>query len=122
MSDFLNAELSNDFATAFGDALNAYLVNAGLRQQDLVELLGLDKKNGKARISSYCRNKKRVKPDAEILYLACSKLPRFSFSYRGYRVSAATLNGHGAESSDVPDRQLTFEFERQFKLTGEQGT
>lgn len=111
-----------DFATAFGDALNGYLVAEDLRQSDLVRLLGLDTRTGKARISSYCRRGKRVKPDAEMLYLACSKLPRFSFSYRGYRISAATLSGNGARSSQRSSEQLTFGFERQFKLTDHGGT
>ncbi len=121
MSDTPDAGTSEDFASEFGKALNGYLRATGRQQSDLVDLLGLDKKIGKGRISSYCRDRSPVKPNAEILYLACSKLPGFSFEYKGYRISAATLNGNGAKPSP-PAEQDSFDFERQFNLTGKQGT
>lgn len=121
MHDIVEADSPKDFATAFGDALNGYVRDRNLQQNDLVDLLGLDKKEGKSRVSTYCRDGKRVKPDAEMLWLACSKLPGFSFAYRGYRISAATLNGHGKKPSRTPVEQLIFKFQRQFNLTNEQG-
>ena len=122
MAVLVNADSPEDFANAFGNALTRYVRDRGMQQNDLVELLGLDKKIGKARISTYCRDGKRVKPDAEILCLACSKLPGFSFVYRGYRISAATLNGNGTKPPEKPAEQLSLGFERQFNLKGKQGT
>jgi len=123
MADILDADRNEDFADAFGDALNNYILDRGMNQSDLVELLGMDKKIGKSRISTYCRDGRRVKPDAEFFWLACSRLPDFSFVYKGYRVSAATLNGKGAKVPKTKSaEQLTFEFDRQFNLAGKQGT
>lgn len=121
MATIVNAESPEGFASAFGNALNQFLLVRGMKQSDLVELFGLDKKKGKARISSYCRQGKRPKPDAEILYLACSKLSGFYFDYKDYRISAATLNGKRTKPSE-PAEQFPLEFERQFDLTGKQGT
>jgi len=122
MDAIADTHSQEDFANAFGNALTGYVRERGMQRNDLVELLGLDKKIGKARISTYCREGKRVKPDAEILCLACSRLPGFSFVYRGYRISAATLNGNGTKPPDRPAEQLTLGFESQFSLTGKQGT
>ena len=123
MADIVNADPPEDFASAFGDALNDYILGRSMNQNDLVELLGMDKKAGKSRISTYCRDGRRVTPDAEFFWLACSKLPGFSFVYKGYRVSAATLNGKRAKTPKPrPAEQLTFEFEREFNLTDKQGT
>ena len=122
MTDPGNADSSDDFASAFGNALNRFLLDTSMRQSDVVLRLGLDKKKGKARISSYCSERKRPKPDAEILYLACSRLPGFYFDYKGYRISAATLNGGRTKPYERPAEQLTLGFDRQFKLTGNQGT
>lgn len=123
MPDFANANRPEDFAIAFGDALNDYVRSKGINQNDLVALLGIDKKSGRSRISTYCREGKRVKPDAEFLWLACSKLPGFSFAYRGYRVSAAMLNGRGTKPIELKSaEQLTFEFHREFSLARKQGS
>jgi transcriptional regulator with XRE-family HTH domain len=122
MADLVNADSPEGFADAFGNALNQFLRDRGMRQSDVVEQLGLDKKTGRARISSYCSAGKRPKPDAEILYLVCSKLPGFYFDYKGYRISAATLNGNGAKPLGKATEQLTLAFDRQFNLTDEQGS
>ncbi len=125
MANPAEADPPEDFATAFGDALNEFLLASGMRQVDLVELFGWQKKTGKSRINSYCRGSKqgrRVSPDAEILCLACTKLPGFSFIYRGHRISAETLSGNGRKPLKPPAEQLTFEFSRQFNLTRKQGT
>jgi hypothetical protein len=122
MAHVANAGTPEDFADAFGNALNSYVQNSGIQQNDLVDLLGLDKKIGKSRISTYCREGRRVKPDGEMLWLALSKLPGFHFDYRGHRISAAMVNGNGAKPVQKLAEQLTFEFERQFKLTDKQGT
>ncbi len=117
-----NSSQTEDFATAFGDALVEYLENKGLTQSEAVKRLGLGKA-GKARISTYCRRfpaKTPAKPDAEILYLLCVKLG-FSFEFRGYRISAATLADVPVQALPDAAKQLTFEFDRQFKLTNEAG-
>lgn len=122
MPAIVDTDAPEDFASAFGDALAGYVRDRNMKQNDLVELLGLDAKIGKARISTYCKGGKRVKPNAEILCLACSRLPGFSFIYRGYRISAATVGGNGTKPPEVPAEQLTLGFERQFNLTGKLGT
>lgn len=114
------ADDSQDFAEAFGRALSAFLKSRGLKQTEAVDQLGLDRV-AKGRISSYCHRGKRPKPNAEILYLLCTKLD-FEFEYRGYKISATTLNGKGAKPVQPPNEQLTFEFNRQFNLTTPGGT
>jgi transcriptional regulator with XRE-family HTH domain len=129
MADSVPAQPSQNFARAFGDALKRFLDHEGISQSEAARRLGIEaaekgKRKGGARISSYCRDNRagtRPKPDAEILYLACTKLAGFSFVYNGYRISAATLNGNGTKPSK-PAEQLSFDFERQFNLTGKQGT
>lgn len=111
---------SRDFAQAFGDALLLFLDQNGMKQTDLADRLGLDKA-GKARINTYCHKGERHKPNAEILYLLCTKLD-FAFEYRGYKISATSLNGNGAKRLQAPSEQLTFEFSRQFNLTTPGGT
>lgn len=116
-----------DFAHAFGDALNAFLNNIGMGQSEAARLFELEDKHGKAnraRLHSYCHDSsggRRPRPDAEILYLACTKLPGFYFDYRGYRISAATLDRDGSKRSGEPAKQLTFHFDRQFNLTEKTG-
>jgi transcriptional regulator with XRE-family HTH domain len=117
-----NVEHEADFATAFGNALKQYLQDKGLTQSEAARKLGLGK-GGRARLSTYCRatiRKKPAKPDAEILYLLCVKLG-FSFEYRGYKISAATIRGLPVPALEDAAKQLSFEFDRQFKLTNEAG-
>lgn len=112
---------SGDFAQAFGDALLLFLEQKEMNQADVAEKLGLDK-GGKQRINTYCRDRKRRKPNAELLYLLCTKLG-FAFEYQGYKISAATLNGNGTKSvQPSTSEQLKFEFNRQFNLTTPGGT
>src|SRR6266852_7859416 len=130
MAAVANAGSQQDFARAFGNALSKFLEDRGISQSEAARQLGIEtseegKRKGGARISSYCRDSKqgtRPKPDAEIFYLACSKLPGFYFDYKGYRISAATLNGNGAKPADKPAEQFTLGFERQFTLTNKLGT
>jgi len=118
-----------DFAHAFGDALKHFLDVRGIGLSEAARRLGIEtdvegKRKGGSRISRYCRDNKdgeRPTPDAEILYLACTKLEGFSFVYNGYRISAATLNGSGPKPPQ-PTEQISFDFEHQFDLTGKQGT
>ncbi len=51
-----------------------------------------------------------------MLYLLCVKLG-FGFEYKGYKISAATLNGNGAKPIDRPAEQLLIQFDGQFNLT-----
>ena len=128
MANIADAGSQPDFARALGNALNQFLEGKGIRQSDAARTFGLEDKRGKpnkARLNSYChdsRTGKRPKPDAEILYLACTKLPGFYFDYKGYRISAATLNGSGPKRSEKPLEQLTLHFDRQFNLTEQAGT
>jgi hypothetical protein len=80
-------------------------------------------KGGKSRINTYCHDSpkgKRPKPSAEVLYLACAILD-FSFEYKGYRISAATLNG-GPKTAAKESEQLPLGFDGQFDLTDDKGT
>ena len=111
-----------DFAHAFGDALKRFLQDNGLGQNDAARELGLQNRGG-ARLNAYLHDRPdgtRPKPEAEILYLLCTKLG-FSFEYNGYKISAASLNGHGKKPSTEPAQQRTLTFERQFNLSDEKG-
>jgi hypothetical protein len=56
-----------------------------------------------------------------MLYLLCVNLG-FAFEYKGYKISAATLNGSGKKSTEKPAEQLLIEFDGQFNLTDQTGT
>jgi transcriptional regulator with XRE-family HTH domain len=115
---------SQDFARAFGDALSQFLEKSRITQAEAARRLGLAREKGKARLNTYCHDStkgKRAKPNAEILYLACAELG-FAFEYKGYKISAATLNGSGAKPTEKPDEQLQIEFDGQFNLTDQTGT
>lgn len=115
---------SAEFARAFGDALCGWLHGRGLDQSDAARILGLGR-SGEARISTYCHDSpqgKRSQPDLEFLCLACTRLDGFEFEYRGFRISAATLNGNGAKPTQEQPEQLPMDYEGQFDLTGGRGT
>jgi hypothetical protein len=127
MANISTPDPPKDFAHAFGDALHDFLRETQMGQSEAARLLGIEgeKRKGGARINTYCRDSKdgkRTKPDAEILFLACTKLPGFSFVYNGHRINAETLNGNGSKPSKKAAEQLTFGFEHQFNLTSRQGT
>lgn len=114
---------SQDFARAFGDALNRFLEDKGITQSDAAKQLGLGEE-GNARLSTYCHDSpkgKRPTPNAEMLYLLCAKFG-FDFEYNGYRISAATLNGRGIKVTHKQPEQLLIRFDGQFNLTDEKGT
>jgi transcriptional regulator with XRE-family HTH domain len=120
----VDAANPQDFARAFGDALSKFLQAKGITQAEAARQLGLAREKGKARLNTYChdsRKGKRAKPDAEILYLVCAELG-FAFEYRGYKISAATLNGNGTKPAEKPSEQLQIEFDGQFYLTDKTGT
>lgn len=114
------AEDSQDFAQAFGDALLKFLTDRGLTQVDAVKRLQLGKQ-GKARLNSYFREGKRPVPNAEVLYRVCARLG-FEFEYRGFKISAETLNGSRRLPIEKPAEQLPLEFSGQFDLTDQKGT
>ncbi len=111
-----------DFAHAFGNALRQFLEKKGMGQNDAARELGLPERGG-ARINSYLHDRAdgtRPKPEAEILYLLCTKLG-FSFEYNGYKISATSLNGRAKKPLATAAEQLTFRFDRQFNLTEDVG-
>jgi transcriptional regulator with XRE-family HTH domain len=113
---------SEEFARAFGDALDRFLRTRGLNQSDAAKALGLGDE-GKARLNTYCHDSPkgiRRKPNAEMLYLLCVNLG-FAFEYKGYKIGAATLNGNGRKSHERPAEQLLIEFDGQFNLTDQTG-
>ncbi len=113
---------SQDFARAFGDALSKFLREKGLTQSEAAKRLELGK-GGKARINAYCHDRKgrRPTPHAEVLYRVCSKLG-FEFDYKGFKISAETLNGNHAGPVELPAEQIPLEFSGQFDLTDQKGT
>lgn len=114
---------TEDFARAFGDALDQFLRRKGLNQSDAAKVLGLGDE-GKARLNTYCHDSPRGirrKPNAEMLYLLCVNLG-FAFEYKGYKITAATLNGSARKSIEKPAEQLHIEFDGQFNLTDQTGT
>lgn len=121
-------EANRDFAREFGDALSQFLRAAGMGPTAAAKLFELIDKRGKpnrALVDSYCHDTRmgtRPKPNAEILYLACTKLKGFYFDYKGYRISAETLNGHRDGKKLNQQSQLEFDFQRQFILTGNTGS
>ena len=113
----------DDFSRAFGTALDQFLRKKGMNQSDAAKALGLGDR-GKSRLNTYCHDSPkgvRRKPNAEMLYLLCVNLG-FAFEYRGYKISAAMLNGNGRKSPERPAEQLLIEFEGQFNLTDQIGT
>jgi transcriptional regulator with XRE-family HTH domain len=114
---------SLDFARAFGDALSQFLQANRITQAEAARRLGLAPGKGKARINTYCHDStkgKRAKPDAEILYRVCAELG-FAFEYRGFKISAAMLNGNGTKPREKPIEQFQIEFDGQFNLTETDG-
>jgi transcriptional regulator with XRE-family HTH domain len=114
---------SEDFARAFGNALGQFLRERGMTQSAAAKALGLGDE-GKARINTYCHDSpkgNRRKPNAEMLYLLCANLG-FGFEYKGYKISAATLNGSGRKSAERSAEQLLIQFDGQFNLTDQTGT
>jgi len=122
MADTTAADPQQEFARAFGDALRQYFDSLGKGSTEAATLLGLEERNGKNRLNTYFRDTptgRRTEPSAQILYLACTKLPRFNFEYAGYRISAVKVKGRRGrkESSD----QIPFTFDRQFDLAMDAG-
>jgi len=103
MAGVSSSDSPKDFAHAFGEALSDFLMANHIGQSEAARLLGIEAKEGErrkggARIYSYChdsRDGRRPKPDAEILYLALTKLPGFTFEYKGHRISAEMLGDNG---------------------------
>lgn len=117
-------EQSQDFARAFGDALFKFLQEKGLTHTEVSNLLKLGER-GNARLYSYFHDSRkgtRPVPAAEILYLVCTELG-FEFEYKGYRITAGSLNGNGTRPVvEKPAEQLPLEFNAQFNLTDNKGT
>jgi len=124
MSTSANGDSGNAFAQAFGNALRNFLEEKGLTQVDAAARLGLrDKKTGKpskSRLNSYLGDLPPV-PRAEVLYLACTRLDGFRFSYNGYRISAESVGGNGTRPTQKAAEQLPLQFDRQFNLTDKRG-
>src|SRR5579864_7183607 len=113
---------SGQFARAFGEALSRFLEGKSMSLTDAAREIGLGQE-GKARISAYCHESskgKRPKPNAELLYLLCSKLG-FGFEYQGYKVTAKAMNGARPKPSAEPIEQLRIAFDGQLNLTSQEG-
>src|SRR5579864_1411484 len=114
---------SGQFARAFGEALSRFLEGKSMSLTDAAREIGLGQE-GKARISAYCHDSlkgTRPKPNAELLYLLCSKLG-FGFEYQGYKITAETLNGAHPKPAEKAVEQLRIVFESQFNLTDRKGS
>ena len=119
-----NGDSGTGFARAFGSALRDFINEKGITQVDVAKLLGLkDKKTGtpsKSRLNSYLQDSPPM-PEAQVLYLACTKLDGFRFEYNGYRLNAETLRRNASVLQVKPAEQMAFRFNRQFNLTDKNG-
>lgn len=106
---------SEEFARAFGEALDKFLGDQHLTQTEAAKRLGYGEM-GKARLSTYCRKGKRANPKAEVLYQLCTELG-FEFEYKGYKITAASLNGHRPRVPEKVPEQLLLQFSGQIDLT-----
>lgn len=112
----------SEFARVFGEELSRFLDGRNMSLADAARKIGLGPE-GKARISAYCHESskgKRPKPNAELLYLLCSKLG-FGFEYQGYKVTAEAMNGARPKLSAEPIDQLRIAFDGQLNLTSQEG-
>ena len=105
-----------DFRLAFRNALQKFLIDKGLTQAGLARDLGITKQ----RLNAYFREENPARPEIEVLYFLCVKLG-FSFEYRGYTISAATLEGIPVPAPATVEQQIPIDFDGQFKLTNEAG-
>lgn len=112
----MNENQLEDFRLAFRRALLDFLADKGLTQAEAARHIGISKQ----RFNGYCREKKPAHPEAEVLYFLCAKWG-FSFEYRGYTISAATLEGVPVPAPASVPQQMAIDFERQFKLTNQAG-
>jgi transcriptional regulator with XRE-family HTH domain len=114
-------ENSSTFAQAFGAALGNFLQRRQMSFAEAARQIGLGPE-GKARISAYCHDthSKRPKPNAELLYLLCSRLG-FGFEYRGFKITAQELNGYRPKPPDQQFEQLSIAFDGQLNLTQTDG-
>jgi transcriptional regulator with XRE-family HTH domain len=119
-----NGDSGEGFARAFGRALRNFLDSTGMTQVQAVKLLGLkDKKSGKpskSRLNTYLTDSPPM-PDAQVLYLACTKLKGFNFEHNGHRMNFQMVRRKGQPLPEKPPEQMAFRFNRQFKLTDNKG-
>jgi hypothetical protein len=124
MADNDNSDSGEGFARAFGRALRNFLDTTGMTQVEAVKLLGLkDKKSGKpskSRLNTYLTDSPPM-PDAQVLYLACTKLKGFNFEHDGHRMNFQIVRRKGQPSGEKSPEQMAFRFNRQFNLTDKKG-
>ena len=105
-----------DFAHAFGEALNSYLKTNGISEADACRRMRIER----ATLNTYTHglsDGKRRRPTAEVLAKAC--ILGFEFEYGGYQIVALK---DGERSLAAEGRQLHLEFTRELDLTGNGGT
>lgn len=106
------------FARALRDSLAKFIEDHEDTKYRVAKAIGVDTR----RLYSYFKESPQTGrpriPSAEVLYLLCTELG-FSFDYRGFRISAETLDG--VKAVHPTERQLSFEFDREFYLTNTQG-
>jgi hypothetical protein len=123
MADVADTDSQQEFARAFGDALGRFL-DSRMGQSEAAKLLGLNGKDGKprrSRLNSYFRDSaggRRTEASAQVLYLACAKLPGFYFDYGGYRLRAVKV---GKKQREKTNGQMAFSLHRQFELAKDAG-
>lgn len=112
----MNENEFDDFRLAFRKAVREFLTEKGLTQVKVARGIGITKQ----RFNSYCRKKEPAHPEAEVLCFLCVNYG-FSFEYRGYKISAATLEGVPVPAPASVAQQIPIDFEGQFKLTDQNG-
>jgi hypothetical protein len=109
---------SDDFARAFGDALQRFLQENRIPVTRAAEQLGVKRET----LYTYWKDDKdgkRKKPRIELLFLACVELD-FAFEYNGYRINAEALATPRAVRAPKGE-QLSLNFSREFNLTEDDG-
>ncbi|HKT26322.1 MAG TPA: hypothetical protein VJR04_17060 [Terriglobales bacterium] len=112
------------FAREFGQQLEKFLEDRLIRPAEAAERMGTYKQKLNGYINDQKRLTKerkivmvRVKPESDLLFLACAKLG-FIFEYGGYRIRAEKSDGTAVPQAEP--RQLSFSFTGKFNLTDEQ--
>ncbi len=124
MSRAADTGMQADFAREFGEQLEKFLQNRLIKPSEAAERMGTYKQKLNGYINDQKRRTKeqkvvmvRVKPESDLLFLACAKLG-FVFEYGGYRIRAEKSDGTPVPG--IEPRQLSFSFTGKFNLTDEE--
>jgi transcriptional regulator with XRE-family HTH domain len=105
MADDIGNFDSQDFIRALREALRNYL-EGKMKQNEAAALLGVSP----TRLNNNLLSDRE--PMASMLYLVCTRWPKFQFDYGGFRLRAIKLE---KRKDRVAEAQLPFDFNREIK-------